>query len=124
MTPCARTVRTKSPCGSNVRRARLTIEHLWEKLGEHIGPERVAMIRGALDTLGGAWAFIVEVQREGEKMLLGLTADTVGAPIFLSPRDVVAAPSFGSTHNMDSFIAGMSGVRLVALMAPFIISVR
>ena len=43
----------------------LTVEHLWEKLGEHIGPERVAMIRGALDTLTGVWAFIQDVQREG-----------------------------------------------------------
>ncbi len=43
----------------------LTIDHLWEKLGEHIGPERVAMIRGAIDHLGEAWAFITEVQRDG-----------------------------------------------------------
>ncbi len=43
----------------------LTVEHLWTKLGEHIGPERVEMIRGAIDRLTGAWAFIVEVQRDG-----------------------------------------------------------
>lgn len=43
----------------------LTVEHLWEKLGEHIGPERVAQIRGALDMLTGAWAFIGDVAREG-----------------------------------------------------------
>src|SRR5688572_981508 len=43
----------------------LTIEHLWEKLGEHIGPERVAMIRGAIDRLGEAWAFIQDVQERG-----------------------------------------------------------
>ncbi|MDX6720776.1 MAG: hypothetical protein QOJ63_3030 [Solirubrobacteraceae bacterium] len=43
----------------------LTIEHLWEKLGEHIGAERVATIRGAIDKLTGAWAFIQEVQRDG-----------------------------------------------------------
>ena len=43
----------------------LTVEYLWTKLGQHIGPERVAMIRGALDRLSGAWEFIVDVQREG-----------------------------------------------------------
>jgi len=43
----------------------LSIEHLWEKLAEHIGAERVAMIRDAIDTLTGAWAFIQDVQREG-----------------------------------------------------------
>jgi hypothetical protein len=43
----------------------LTVEHLWSKLGEHIGPERVALIRGALDRLGEAWAFIVDVQQRG-----------------------------------------------------------
>ncbi len=61
---------------------------------------------------------VVEVQREGEKMFLGLTADTVGAPISLSPREVVAAPSFGTTHNTDSFIAGMGrhGEGLVLLL--------
>ena len=43
----------------------LTVEHLWEKLAEHIGAERVAMIRDAIDTLTGVWSFIVDVQREG-----------------------------------------------------------
>lgn len=69
-------------------------------------------------TAARTMVLVVEVQREGEKMLLGLTADTVGAPVFLSSRDVVAAPSFGSTHNMDSFIAGMGrhGDGLVLLL--------
>jgi hypothetical protein len=43
----------------------LSIETLWTKLGEHIGPERVAMIRGAIDHLTGAWAFIQDVQQRG-----------------------------------------------------------
>jgi purine-binding chemotaxis protein CheW len=61
---------------------------------------------------------VVEVQREGEKVLLGLTADAVGAPVYLSAHDVVAAPSFGATHHMDSFIAGMGrhGDGLVLLL--------
>jgi purine-binding chemotaxis protein CheW len=61
---------------------------------------------------------VVEVQRDGQPMLLGLTADTVGAWVHLSPRDVVAAPSFGSTSPMDSFITGMGrhGEGLVLLL--------
>ena len=43
----------------------ITMEQLWEKLAEHIGPERVAMIRGAIDKLAGVWAFIQDVQESG-----------------------------------------------------------
>jgi purine-binding chemotaxis protein CheW len=61
---------------------------------------------------------VVEVLREGQRMLLGLTADTVGGRVHLSHRDVVAAPSFGATSQMDSFIAGMGrhGEGLVLLL--------
>jgi phage-related protein len=57
----------------------LTIEHLWEKLGEHIGPERVQMIRDALNVLSGAWAFIQDVQREGLSAVWRYVADQLGA---------------------------------------------
>ncbi len=50
---------------------------------------------------------VIEVHREGTPMLLGLTVDAVLAPVSLEPRDVVSAPSFGATHRMDSFIAGL-----------------
>ena len=43
----------------------LSIEHLWTKLGEHIGTDKVQLIRRAIDTIGGAWQFIADVQREG-----------------------------------------------------------
>ena len=43
----------------------LSIEHLWTKLGEHIGQDKVQLIRRAIDTIGGAWQFISDVQREG-----------------------------------------------------------
>lgn len=43
----------------------LSIDFLWECLGEVIGPERVTMIRGAVDRLGEAWAFISDVQVRG-----------------------------------------------------------
>lgn len=61
--------------------------------------------------------FIVEVQREGQPMLLGLTADSVGERVHLGERDVVAAPSFGATNPMD-FISGMGrhGNGLVLLL--------
>ncbi|SEL89741.1 purine-binding chemotaxis protein CheW [Stigmatella aurantiaca] len=50
---------------------------------------------------------IVEVQREGLRMRMGLTADSVGERVVLGAREVVPAPSFGTTVYMDSFIAGM-----------------
>jgi purine-binding chemotaxis protein CheW len=61
---------------------------------------------------------VVAVQHEGQTALLGLTADSLGAQVQLSSRDVVAAPSFGATSNMDSFIAGMGrhGNGLVLLL--------
>lgn len=43
----------------------LSMEFLWECLGEVIGAERVAMIRDAIDRLGEAWAFIADVQLRG-----------------------------------------------------------
>ena len=43
----------------------LSVDYLWAKLGEHVGEERVAQMRGALDTLGEAWQFLGDVQREG-----------------------------------------------------------
>lgn len=61
---------------------------------------------------------VVTVQHEGQTAMLGLTADAMGAQVHLSSRDVVAAPSFGATSNMDSFIAGMGrhGNGLVLLL--------
>ena len=43
----------------------ITMEAIWTKLGEHIGPDRVAMIRRTIDRLEGAWAFITDVQENG-----------------------------------------------------------
>jgi hypothetical protein len=43
----------------------ITVDRLWQKLGERIGPERVAMIRGALDRLTGVIAFVRDVQQRG-----------------------------------------------------------
>ncbi|MDH7444128.1 eCIS core domain-containing protein [Aquimarina sp. 2201CG14-23] len=45
----------------------LSMEKIWEKLAEHprIGPERVARIRGAINTLEGIWTFIKDVQERG-----------------------------------------------------------
>ncbi|HEX8705684.1 MAG TPA: chemotaxis protein CheW [Myxococcaceae bacterium] len=61
---------------------------------------------------------VVEVERDGHSMLLGLTIDSFGAPVHLSPRDVVSAPSFGVASQTDSFIAGMGrhGEGLVLLL--------
>ncbi|MBQ4805301.1 DUF4157 domain-containing protein [Aquimarina sp. MMG015] len=45
----------------------LSMERIWEKLAEHprIGPERVARMRGAINTLEGIWTFIKDVQERG-----------------------------------------------------------
>ncbi|MBK6872039.1 MAG: DUF4157 domain-containing protein [Kineosporiaceae bacterium] len=43
----------------------LSAEFLWRKLGEHLGEEKVAQIREALDTLGGVWDFIRDVEERG-----------------------------------------------------------
>lgn len=43
----------------------LTEEFLWERLTAAVGPERVAQIRGALETLGQAWSFLSDVRERG-----------------------------------------------------------
>jgi len=45
----------------------LSMETIWRKLAEHprIGPERVARIRGMINTLEGIWTFIKDVQERG-----------------------------------------------------------
>ncbi|MEU8460379.1 DUF4157 domain-containing protein [Streptomyces sp. NPDC029003] len=41
------------------------VETLWEKLGQHIGPERAAALRTSVNALTGAWSFIADVQARG-----------------------------------------------------------
>ncbi|HEX5870008.1 MAG TPA: hypothetical protein VFY65_06325, partial [Longimicrobium sp.] len=43
----------------------ISIERIWQKLGDRIGAERVARIRGAIDRLTGIWTFIKDVQQRG-----------------------------------------------------------
>lgn len=45
----------------------ISMERIWEKLAEHprIGPQRVARIRGVINTLEGIWTFIRDVQERG-----------------------------------------------------------
>ncbi|OOG70722.1 DUF4157 domain-containing protein [Algoriphagus sp. A40] len=43
----------------------LTIENVWERLALKIGPERVAQIKGAIETLSGIWTFIKDVWERG-----------------------------------------------------------
>jgi len=53
----------------------LSIEHLWTKLGEHIGEDKVWLIRRTIDTIGGAWQFVTDVQREGLPALWRFLSD-------------------------------------------------
>jgi len=57
----------------------LTVEHLWAKLGEHIGEEKVKLIRDSIDTLTGVWSFIVEVQRDGISAIWKFLSDQLGS---------------------------------------------
>lgn len=45
----------------------ISMERIWEKLAAHprIGPQRVARIRGMINTLEGIWTFIRDVQERG-----------------------------------------------------------
>ena len=43
----------------------ISMDQIWEKLGERIGPENVERIRGAIDRLTGIWTFISDVQERG-----------------------------------------------------------
>jgi len=56
----------------------VTIDNLWQKLTRHLGPDRVAMIRGAIDKLTGAWAFIREVQEQGISAVWHYVVDKLG----------------------------------------------
>ncbi|MET0234129.1 MAG: DUF4157 domain-containing protein [Kibdelosporangium sp.] len=43
----------------------ITADSLWQKVGEHIGPERMQQMRNGVDRLTGAWQFIKDVQEGG-----------------------------------------------------------
>jgi hypothetical protein len=43
----------------------ISMEKIWEKLGNRIGQETVARIRGVIDRLVGIWSFIKDVQERG-----------------------------------------------------------
>lgn len=53
----------------------LSVETLWTKLGEEIGPEKVAAIRDGAAKLGEAWAFVAAVQAEGLTAIWRFVAD-------------------------------------------------
>ncbi|MBD3421980.1 MAG: DUF4157 domain-containing protein [Chitinivibrionales bacterium] len=43
----------------------ITVDRIWQKLGEKIGQERVARIRGMIDRLTGIWSFVRDVMTRG-----------------------------------------------------------
>ena len=57
----------------------LSMDFLWRKLGEHIGEERVALIRENLDRLAGAWAFISDVQQRGLAAIWDYVSDQLSS---------------------------------------------
>jgi phage-related protein len=43
----------------------ITVDRVWQKIGEKIGPERMERLRSMIDKLEGAWAFIKDVMENG-----------------------------------------------------------
>lgn len=43
----------------------VSMDRIWSKLGDRIGQENVARIRGAIDRLSGIWNFVRDVQQRG-----------------------------------------------------------
>jgi hypothetical protein len=43
----------------------ITMDRIWQKIGEKIGPERMERIRSMIDRLQGAWTFIKDVMENG-----------------------------------------------------------
>ena len=67
------------PRRSSCRCSGITVETLWTKLGEHIGPDRVAMIRRHRSIARtGAWAFIKDVQENGIGAIWRYVTDQLG----------------------------------------------
>lgn len=56
----------------------ITIDRLWQKLGEKIGPERVERVRSMIDRLEGAWAFIRDVMENGPSAIWRYVSDMLG----------------------------------------------
>jgi hypothetical protein len=56
----------------------ITAETLWQKLGQQIGAENVARVRGAVDTLTGAWGFVKDVQERGLVAIWEHVSDQLG----------------------------------------------
>ncbi|MEU9001675.1 DUF4157 domain-containing protein [Streptomyces sp. NPDC048551] len=50
------------------------VETLWEKLGQHLGPERAAALRTSVNALTGAWSFIADVQARGAPAIADVLA--------------------------------------------------
>lgn len=88
----------------------LGIETLWTKLGQQIGPERVAMIRGAIDHLSGAWSFIQDVQQRGLVAIWELVTDQLSG---LWDTLLQMAQDWIQTTIVDNVVA-----RLISMLDP------
>ncbi|MEU0885651.1 DUF4157 domain-containing protein [Lentzea sp. NPDC005914] len=56
----------------------VSMETLWQKLGKHIGEDKVAMLRAGIDKVQGAWAFIKDVQENGVSAIWTYIVDQLG----------------------------------------------
>lgn len=56
----------------------ITVDRLWEKLAERLGPERVEQIRAGMDRLTGIWEFVRDVSERGVAAVWGYLSDQLG----------------------------------------------
>jgi hypothetical protein len=57
----------------------ITADSLWQKVGEHIGPERMQQMRNGVDRLSGAWQFIKDVQEGGAAAIWRYVTDQLSS---------------------------------------------
>jgi hypothetical protein len=57
----------------------ITADSLWQKVGEHIGPERMQQMRNGVNRLSGAWQFIKDVQEGGAAAIWRYVTDQLSS---------------------------------------------
>lgn len=57
----------------------ITMERIWQKLGDRIGHERVARARAAIDRLTGIWTFVRDVMERGPVAIWEYVVERLGS---------------------------------------------
>lgn len=88
----------------------LTEEKLWERLGKRIGEDKVARIRGVIDTLTGIWSFVSDVRDRGMVAIWEYISGKV-----TDLRDTILAQA--KAWIMEKVITGVA-TKLLSLLDP------